>query len=168
MSDGGMSALGMTKDGLRTPRRVVTGLDAEGRSTVLIDGAVPYPGDYRVGMVWRTPGLPADNSGAADMADRPYDFDLMHAGGSIFVVLDYAPGMGCDAPYWHATDTIDYLVVLEGEVVLTLEEGEVTCGPGTFIIDRGVNHAWRNQGSVPARMAAVILPSHPVGNGRTV
>jgi mannose-6-phosphate isomerase-like protein (cupin superfamily) len=150
------------------PRRVVTGLDANGRSCVLIDGEVPYPGDYGVGMVWRTPGLPADNSGHADAADRPFDFEVMHSGGSTFLVLEYPPGMGCDAPYWHATDTIDYLVVLSGEVVLTLEEGEVTCGAGTFIIDRGVVHAWRNEGQVPARMACVNLPAHPVGKGRTV
>jgi mannose-6-phosphate isomerase-like protein (cupin superfamily) len=150
------------------PRRVVTGLDDAGRSCAIIDGEVPYPGGYGVGMVWRTSGLPAENSDNADTADRAFDFELMHSGGSTFLVLEYPPGMGCDESYWHATDTIDYLIVLSGEVVLTLEEGEVTCGPGTFIVDRGVVHAWRNEGPVPARMACVNLPAHPVGKGRTV
>ena len=150
------------------PRRVVTGLDAEGRSGVIFDGAVPDPGGSGVGLIWRTPAIPGDNAGTAEAADRPFDFEMMHCGGSDFLVLEYPPGMGGEGPFWHATDTIDYIVVLSGEVVLIVEEGEVACGPGTFIVDRGVLHAWRNDGAVPARIAVVNLPAHPVGKGKTV
>lgn len=150
------------------PRRVVTGLDAAGRSCVLFDGPVPDPGGSGVGLIWRTQGLPADNSGREDASDRPFDFAMMHSGGSDFLVLEYPPGMGGDGLFWHATDTIDYVIVLSGEVVLLVEEGEVACGPGTFIVDRGVVHAWRNDGTEAARIAVVNLPAHPVGKGRTV
>jgi mannose-6-phosphate isomerase-like protein (cupin superfamily) len=154
------------------PRRVVTGLDDEGRSCVVFDGAVPDPGGSGVGLVWRTPALPADTTGRADAADKPFDFEMMHCGGSDFLVLEYPPGMGGaregGGPFWHATDTIDYVVVLSGEVVLIVEAGEVACGPGTLIVDRGVIHAWRNDGVVPARIAVVNLPAHPVGKGKTV
>jgi mannose-6-phosphate isomerase-like protein (cupin superfamily) len=150
------------------PRRVVTGLDEAGKSCVVFDGAVPDPGGSGVGLVWRTPTLPADNAGREDASDRPFDFALMHSGGSAFLVLEYPPGMGGDGPFWHATDTIDYVIVLSGEVVLMVETGEVVCGPGSLIVDRGVIHAWRNDGPVPARIAVVNLPAHPVGQGRTV
>lgn len=150
------------------PRRVVTGLDDAGRSCAILDGAVPDPGGSGVGLIWRTPALPADNAGREDASDKPFDFAMMHCGGSDFLVLEYPPGMGVEEPFWHATDTIDYVVVLSGEVVLVVETGEVACGPGTFIVDRGVIHAWRNDRAEPARIAVVNLPAHPVGQGRTV
>jgi mannose-6-phosphate isomerase-like protein (cupin superfamily) len=151
------------------PRRVVTGLDADGRSCVVIDGPVPDPGGNGVGLVWRTPALPADNAGSADAVDGPFDFAMMHCGGSNLLVLEYPPGMGGSGEtFWHATDTIDYIVVLAGEVVLAVETGEVTLRQGDFFVDRGVVHAWRNDGPVPARIAVVNLPAQPVGKGRTV
>ncbi|MEZ5734263.1 MAG: cupin domain-containing protein [Novosphingobium sp.] len=150
------------------PRRIVTGLDADGRSCVMIDGPVPDQGGTGVHIAWRTPSLPADNSGCEDIDDTPFDFGLMHSGGSVFLVLEYPPGMGSDELFWHATDTIDYIVVLRGEVVLIVETGEVRAGPGEFIVDRGVVHAWRNDGTEPAAIAVINLPAHPVGKGKTV
>jgi len=152
------------------PRRVVTGLNAEGRSCIIIDGEVPVPqGGMGVGMIWRTDAIPADNSGQDDPCGEPFGFDMMHAGGSTFLTIEYPPGMGGEGePGWHATDTIDYIVVLTGEVVLMVEDGEVTMKAGDFFVDRGVVHAWRNDGDVPTRIAVINLPSHPVGKGRTV
>jgi quercetin dioxygenase-like cupin family protein len=152
----------------RTPRRVVTGLDSAGRSCILIDGPVADQGLGSANIVWRTDAIPADNSGTADIDGRSFDFEMMHGGGSVFMVLEYPPGMGCDAPYWHATDTIDYIVMLRGEVVLSVETGEVRLKAGDFFVDRGVVHAWRNEGPEPALFACVNLPAKPVGNGRTV
>ena len=76
-------------------------------------------------------------------------------------------GLGGEA-FLHATDTIDYLVMIAGEVVLALETGEVTLRPGDLIVDRGVIHGWRNDGAVPAVFASVTIPAKPVGAGRTV
>jgi quercetin dioxygenase-like cupin family protein len=144
-------------------RRVVTGLNAQGKSCVVIDGPVPVMSTIG-GMVWRSAAVPADNSGSADPA-VPYSMDLMHGGGTTFMVVDFPPGT---PGFFHATDTLDYIIVLKGEVVLELEEGEVTCGPGTFITQRGVVHSWRNDSPEIATIASITLPALPVGNGRTV
>lgn len=145
-------------------RRVVTGLDADGQSCVIIDGPV-VPISTSGGMVWRTDAVPADNSGTGDIDEAPFDFAMMHSGGSGFMVIDYPPGM---STFWHATDTIDYIVVLKGEVMLALETGEIVLRPGDFVVDRGVNHAWRNDTAEPATIAVINLPAKPVGKGRTV
>lgn len=149
-------------------RRVVTGLNAEGKSCIVIDGPVKDQGLGGANLVWRTGAIPADNSGMADIDDEPFGFGMMHAGGSTFMVLEYPPGMGCGEPYWHATDTIDYIVMLTGEVVLSVETGEVVLRAGDFFVDRGVIHAWRNEAAEPATFACVNLPAKPVGKGRTV
>jgi mannose-6-phosphate isomerase-like protein (cupin superfamily) len=147
-------------------RRVVTGLDADGRSTVIIDGPIPqFDTPIRsAAFAWRTESHPADNSGSADTA-APYTMDLLHAGGSNFAICAFPPGT---PELMHATDTIDYLVVLSGRVTLVLEAGEVDLGPGDFVVDRGVVHGWRNPHGERCVCAVVNLPSHPVGAGRTL
>jgi mannose-6-phosphate isomerase-like protein (cupin superfamily) len=141
-------------------RRVVTGLNAEGRSCVIIDGPVPRRGGA-ANLVWRTPAVPADNAGTADAA-APYDMAMLHDGGTNFLLTELPPGAGGDA-FMHATDTIDYLVMLSGAVVLVLETGEVTLRAGDLIVDRGVVHGWRNDGDVSAVFCSVTMPAHPVG-----
>jgi len=148
-------------------RRVVTGIDEDGKSCIVFDGPVPA-NSPATGLAWHTPAIPADNSGSEDMGRTPFSFELMHSGASTFMVAEYPPGAGSDQPYWHATDTIDYIVVLKGEIVLQLETGEVRAKAGEFIIDRGVIHAWRNDGDEVAASAIVTLPARPVGKGKTV
>jgi mannose-6-phosphate isomerase-like protein (cupin superfamily) len=146
-------------------RRVVTGLDAEGRSCVVIDGPVPRHAPV-ANLVWRSAAVPADNSGSADAA-VPYAMEMLHDGGTNFILTELPARMSGEA-FMHATDTIDYLVVISGEVVLALETGEVTLRAGDLIVDRGVIHGWRNDGEVPAVYASVTIPAQPVGQGRTV
>jgi mannose-6-phosphate isomerase-like protein (cupin superfamily) len=148
----------------RAFRRVITGLDAEGRSAVLLDGPVRPLGETG-GFVWRTDASPADNSAQADYPEVTFDFDVMHGPGSLFMLHEFPIGGG---DFWHATDTIEYLVMIEGEVVLQLETGEVRLGAGDCLVDRGVIHNWRNDGPAPARAAIIALPALPVGKGRTV
>ena len=147
-------------------RRVVTGLDDDGRSCIRIDGPIPPSGPAvsSAAFVWRTDGVPADNSGRDDTV-VPYEIDLLHTGGSNFAICEFPPGT--DA-LMHATDTIDYLVILSGHVTLELEAGEAALGPGDFVVDRGVMHGWRNDGDEPCIAAVVNLPAHPVGKGRTI
>ncbi len=145
-------------------RRVVTGLNAEGRSCVLIDGDVPDFATRGLALVWATRATPADNSGSADPVS-PYEIEMLHMPGSNFAICTFSPG----APaYMHATDTIDYLVIISGEVTLVLEDGEARLGPGDLVVDRGVMHAWRNDSGAPCVAAVVNLPAHPVGEGRTI
>jgi mannose-6-phosphate isomerase-like protein (cupin superfamily) len=146
-------------------RRVVTGLDSAGRSAVVIDGPVPHWGDRAPAVIWRTADHPADNSGSTDTAE-PYNIDMLHRPGSTFAVCQFSPGGG--EAFMHATDTIDYLIILSGQVTLVMEQGEVTIGAGDMVVDRGVMHGWRNDSAEPCVAAVVNLPALPVGAGRTI
>ncbi len=145
-------------------RRVVTGLNEAGRSCAIIDGEVPNFADKGLALVWETRDYPADNSGNADPV-RPYEIEMLHLPGSNFAVCTFSPGAEA---YMHATDTIDYLVIISGNVTLVLEDGEAALGPGDLVVDRGVMHAWRNDTDVPCVAAVVNLPAAPVGKGRTI
>jgi len=149
----------------KAPRRVVTGLDEQGRSCIVFDGPVPRHAPV-ANLVWRTASVPADNSGNDDAA-VPYAMEMLHDGGTNFIVTEFPPGMEGEA-FMHATDTIDYLVVVSGEITLVLETGDVALGAGDFIVDRGVIHGWRNDGDVTAVYVSVTIPAKPVGKGRTV
>ncbi|MDB5724052.1 MAG: hypothetical protein JWQ16_806 [Novosphingobium sp.] len=145
-------------------RRVVTGLDAVGKSCVIIDGEIPRFNTMSAALAWRTEAQPADNAGSAD-AVVPYAVDLLHTAGSNFAVCQFPAGA---QEIMHATDTIDYLVILQGRVTLVLEEGEAELGAGDLVVDRGVLHGWRNPHDEPCVAAVVNLPAHPVGQGRTI
>jgi mannose-6-phosphate isomerase-like protein (cupin superfamily) len=77
-------------------------------------------------------------------------------------MLDAAKTDEKSHPGMHATNTVDYLVVLSGELTLILEEGEVTLKTGDTLVDRGVSHAWENRGSEPALCAIVNLGAKPL------
>lgn len=143
-------------------RRVVTGLDAQGKSCVLIDAEIPRPASTS-NLVWQS-SLPADNSGSADAA-KPFDIATVHHDGSNFLLIEFAPGT---VPGMHVTDTLDYFVMLAGSVTLELDTGAVTLTPGDFVVNRGVMHGWRNDGPEVAVLAAMTVPSKPVGPGRTI
>ena len=107
-------------------RRVVTGLNDEGQSCVIIDGPVPQFGTgLGAALIWQSKTQPADNSGNADTAE-PYAIDMLHTPGSTFAICRFAPH---SPAYMHATDTIDYLVILSGRVTLVVENGEAELGP---------------------------------------
>lgn len=145
-------------------RRVVTGLDPEGNSCVIIDGAIPRFNAMTAALAWRTDSQPADNAGNDDPV-APYAVEMLHTPGSNFAICQFpaqTPAL------MHATDTIDYLVILQGRVTLVLEQGEVDLRPGDFVVDRGVMHGWRNPHDEPCVAAVVNLPAHPVGKGRTI
>lgn len=145
-------------------RRVVTGLNAEGKSCVIIDGPIPAEPGASAALAWRTAAVPADNSGSEDPV-APYTLDMLHPTGSAFTICEFKPG--ADGGY-HATDTIDYLIILKGRVTLLLENGEAALKPGDFVVDRGTVHGWRNDSDESCIAAAVNLPALPVGKGRTI
>jgi len=80
------------------------------------------------------------------------------------VFSDFPPGGGS---IMHATDTIDYLVVLSGEVTFITQTGETVLRAGDVLVDRGIMHAWRNDGTEPCRIVNVLCPALPVGKGAT-
>lgn len=62
-----------------------------------------------------------------------------------------------DADGFHTTNSIDYVLVLDGPVELLLDDGSVIVEPGDCVVQRGTNHAWRNHGDKPIRLIAVLI-----------
>jgi mannose-6-phosphate isomerase-like protein (cupin superfamily) len=164
-------------------RRVVTGHDAEGKSVIIIDGP-PTP----AGAFWLTDAAPADNATVGDAAQLVHTLEPP-AGGSIFryaVIPPEDPNVSpeererttarlfaqMDAshcrtetsrhPGMHKTRTVDYVVLLSGEVTMLLDKGEVDLKPFDVVVQRGTSHAWVNKGKEPAIIAAVLVDAKPV------
>lgn len=149
----------------RIPRRIVTGHDAEGRSVLVSDGPVPVSREIAEDgvafhEVWVTSGAPApihagqeDPTGGEITVPPP-------GNGTRIRVNEFLPGHldadGLQSPM-HRTESIDYGVVLEGEITLVLDGGEVTAGPGDIVIQRGTDHAWANRGDRVARVAFILV-----------
>ena len=163
---------------MKPVRRVVTGLSASGQSTILLDSAIGNviddsdgaEGTLALAELWSTAESPIDNRGSQDQA-RPHFELLPDKQGSLLRFFEIAPeppgtaqsGGGAEShPGFHTTDTLDYIIVLEGEVVAMLEAGETVLRPGDVLIQRGTNHAWSNRSTKPCRMAAVMLDANPV------
>ncbi len=159
-------------------RRIVTGHDVEGKSVVVIDGPATEFGAY-----WQTGGAPADNKSAGDAAQSVNMLEPAR-NGSIFRYAVIAPedpkvtreqreaatakmfaqmhAEHCRPdttrdPGMHKTKTVDYVILLSGEVTLMLDRGEVKLKPFDVVVQRGTNHAWINKGKEPAIIAAVLI-----------
>jgi len=104
-------------------RRVVTGHDAKGRAVVKIDEVSRNIVSNRPGatacVVWTTESFPVDNTGDADEALRRVGTTLQN--GTVFRVIEFAPGV---APRNHRTDSIDYALVVSGEIDMELEDSD--------------------------------------------
>jgi quercetin dioxygenase-like cupin family protein len=149
-------------------RRVVTGHDGGGRAVVKIDEVAKNVVSNRPGasscVVWTTDTSPVDNSGDADTSTRKVGTTL--AGGTVFRVVEFAPGA---APRVHRTDSIDYAVVISGEIDMELEKGnEVHLKEGDVLVQRGTVHCWINRGDRPCTIAFVLVDAKPVSAGGKV
>ena len=172
-------------------RRVLTGHDADGKSTFLADGPAPnvkemasMPG-LALTDLWETKGAPARNEGAADNADRPVRLEPP-ANGTILRIVEFPPdnawrgrtdgregfdsigaGHAQDAhssdPMMHKTATVDYIIVLKGEIHAIMDKGEALLKAGDILVQRGTNHSWSVRGSEPCIIAAVLVSAAPLG-----
>jgi mannose-6-phosphate isomerase-like protein (cupin superfamily) len=145
----------------KSTRRVVTGHDARGKSVVLSDGAPPQHHPMHgagVGAdfheLWsnadRIPELTSVES--REPNERP--FTIMPQAGHLLRILDVYPlKEGGKRTVMHRTRTLDYVVVIEGELVLILDDSEVTLKPGDVVVQRGTDHAWENRSNTMARAA---------------
>jgi uncharacterized cupin superfamily protein len=68
----------------------------------------------------------------------------------------------------HRTETIDYVIVIAGEIDMDMDEETVHLRAGDVMVQRGTNHAWVNRGTVPARLAFVLVDAAPLGIGHPV
>lgn len=172
-------------------RRVVTGHDASGKSVFVSDvevepvtvGLMPGSAFHRLWGADEAPSYPSDGSipphhdyfpslggfrfglftlppaGTSPPADLDIAAALAEAEASLPGLLAH---MEPDNPGMHTTDTVDFEVVLSGEVVLELDDGaEVTLRPGDTVVQNGTRHRWHNRGAEPAVLAVVLIGSHP-------
>jgi quercetin dioxygenase-like cupin family protein len=142
-------------------RRVVTGHDANGKACVSIDQQVSNIAPLREGatasVIWTTEGFPVDNDAPGDGAERKVA--TAHPNGTVFRVIEYAPGV---TPRNHRTDSIDYAVVLSGEIDMDLDGSEVHLKAGDVLVQRGTIHNWINRSAEPCVIAFVLIASRPV------
>jgi quercetin dioxygenase-like cupin family protein len=141
-----------------TPRRVVTGHDEQGTSVFLSDGRPPVIRTAAEGAVfvemWSTDAAPAP---VAATEPEPTKRDLTvppGPNGTKIRVNEIPPGA---ASPMHRTETIDYGIVISGEIVLVLDDAETTLRAGDVVIQRGTDHRWENRGAEPARVAFVLV-----------
>ncbi len=140
------------------PRRVVTGHDASGRSVFASDDPVPAahatPGGTLFYELWATDAIPAPVD-AASSAPAAGPVSVTPApNGTKLRVNEIPPGAGSPM---HRTRTVDYGIVLDGEVVLVLDDGETVLRAGDVVVQRGTNHRWENRSGAAARMAFILI-----------
>jgi quercetin dioxygenase-like cupin family protein len=148
-------------------RRVVTGHDATGRAVVRIDEIAKNLVSSRPGatscVVWTTEGFPVNNDGAEDEGLRKTGTTLDN--GTVFRILELAPGA---SPRNHRTDSIDYAVVMAGEVDMELDDTTVHLKAGDVLVQRGTIHNWVNRGTEPCVIAFVLIAAKPATAGDKV
>ncbi|MBI3916685.1 MAG: cupin domain-containing protein [Betaproteobacteria bacterium] len=149
-------------------RRIVTGHDANGKAVVATDERLTAV-SRRIGAnvtgceMWSTDRMPVDNSeeaGAAQRAGFVKRYNYVGTGqGTTFRITEWAPG---HARFTHRTETVDYAILLSGEIDLELENNEVVhLKPGDVVVQRGTTHTWVNRGSVPAVTAFILIDANP-------
>jgi hypothetical protein len=168
-------------------RRVVAGDDAKGQSHIIEDARatsirmVPARPGYRAVNVWRTEQTPAKIT--APDSTTAHQGILPPRNGTILRIIDFPPepqdegelkrqldstfgGIYKDAlhdrrpgkhPGMHRTETVDYAIVIEGEIWAVMDEGETLLRAGDVLIQRGTNHAWANRSDRTARIAFVLI-----------
>lgn len=172
-------------------RRVITGHGADGRSTILFDDyngraqeMNSMPGVVLTD-IWRTDSSPALNDGCADAAANDIVMLEPAKGGSVFRIVEFPPdsqwrsvadasmafsSIGAssahddesDDPMRHKTSTIDYIVVMKGEIDAIVDTGEVRLKEGDVFVQRGTVHSWSVKGDTPCVIAAILLDAVPV------
>jgi quercetin dioxygenase-like cupin family protein len=149
-------------------RRVVTGHDSANVAKILTDTFVPSQdtgrSDAQVYAVWNTAETPADIAIGEPIEDpgaRPHRTPPpLH--GTRLTVIDYPPG---NSGNMHRTESIDYVIVMQGEIDMDMDDSTITLKAGDVMIQRGTNHAWFNRGTETARIAFVLVDAEPLGIG---
>lgn len=147
----------LSDSGLPPVQRVVTGHDADGRAIFKSEDVTPTrmipSGDASFLLLWTTSTVPANNNDETD--GRLRDAGLTLNQGSVIRIVDMLPGK--ESPM-HRTNSIDYGIVMSGEVELELDDGrKTTVREGGVIIQRGTNHLWRNVTDKPCRIAFILI-----------
>jgi hypothetical protein len=175
-------------------RRVVTGHDRDGKSIIASDGSAPnlkempsFPG-LALTDLWETKGAPASNEGDADAAARPVHLEPPK-NGTIVRIVEFPPdstrpgtsdgregfkaiGAGhaqdkhSSDPMMHRTGTVDYIIVLKGEIYAVMEKGETLLKAGDVLIQRGTMHSWSVRSNEPCIVAAILVNAKPLSSSK--
>jgi mannose-6-phosphate isomerase-like protein (cupin superfamily) len=167
-------------------RRVVTTHDDNGKAVVLFDGIAPNTRVRKIGgfvstLLWVTDASPARLSGSQDRADVSIGV-APPPNGAVFRIVDFPPIAGdltavdrelllrdmgvTDAvqagraprhPFTHRTNSVDFAIVLRGEIDMLLDDSDVHLGAGDVVVQQGTNHAWVNRGVETCRIAFVLI-----------
>lgn len=156
---------------LNAPRRLVTGHDAAGKSVFLEDGPPPQfnaASNERVTYyeLWNTEGAPAPifAKEPREPNDRPLQLPPS-AEGTIMRIVDIHPGNAKNmarredgrSSAMHRTSTVDYAIVMSGEIYAVLDDEERLMQAGDILIQRGTDHAWENRSSEDCRMLFILI-----------
>jgi quercetin dioxygenase-like cupin family protein len=141
-------------------RRVVTGGGVDNKSTVMLDSRIaltPAPNDLKWAHLWITDIFPLTVSDS-DTRNKSLGVSPPE-NGTQFGIVEFAPVDHAHAadPLWHRTRTVDYVVVLFGEIDLMLDDKVVHLSAGDTVVQQATNHAWVNRGSGPCRLLFVLM-----------
>lgn len=139
-------------------RRIVTGFEDDGEPIVVIDDSPPAAVDTaqaRAWELWVASDTPPDLRGRTDPTEGPWELEPPAPRGSAFRLIEFLPG---GSSGMHSTATLDYVVILSGQITLSTGGEEYLLGPGDVVVQRGAPHDWTNYGSESC-LAAVVLIS---------
>jgi quercetin dioxygenase-like cupin family protein len=159
----------MDSASLKVPpvRRVITGHDAKKKAKIIRDDIAPSVStrlNAASTTIWCTDSVPVrqqTNEAEEDMGVRRINSGTP-AGGTRLMVMDLFPG--CQGAM-HRTDTLDYVIALEGEIEMLLDDSSVTLRAGDILVQQGTIHAWTNRTERHARLAIVLVDAVPLGDG---
>lgn len=150
----------------KIPRRIVTGIQ-NGKSTIIEDQGVENAVEHLPGLIisdiWNTQKTPASldfenkipNTGFPQTPKNGTYFRYVVIPPDKELGVEFKPGE--PHPMMHQTQTLDYIIILSGELYLIMEEGETLLKAGDIVIQRGTNHAWSNRSDQPCIQLAVLI-----------
>lgn len=150
----------------KIPRRILTGIQ-NGKSTIVEDSLATNVSEHYPGLIisdiWSTTSIPVDLSEVTEPENTA--LPIVPQTGSYFRYVHIPPDrelgieapLGLPHPLMHQTDTLDYIMILSGEIWLVLEETETLLKPGDIVIQRGTNHAWSNRSDAGCIQLAILL-----------
>lgn len=154
----------------KIPRRIVTGIK-NGRSVITDDAIATNVSEHFPGLIisdiWTTIQMPADLSKETKVENTA--FPVVPANGSYFRYVSIPPDKdlgikpletGQVHPLMHQTATLDYIIILSGEIYMILDEEETLLKAGDIVIQRGTNHAWSNRSDTHCIQLAVLLDAN--------